>query len=282
MNHRFVDLAPAASPGQPLTLRFAVGATDADVSEFREIQTDAAIFALGGGSWPETGSDGTWIATLEALGIAVAPLQPTNCGWEVVWPESVLAQVEGQPLKTSSSGRTASKFRANCSSRNTDSKAARFINSAQSLRGMTEPELEHRFQTRVRRRTASSRNSAPSANARPIGSPKPASAGDCPTPRARSSPPPRRSPRPRLSRARQKTSESASPARAPSPKPSRPQAASAGTNSPRSHVPPHPRPLLRRRNDRLGSTHRRLPHPGVLRHRHAGGTGGAAALGGRV
>jgi uncharacterized flavoprotein (TIGR03862 family) len=60
---------------------------------------DAVILALGGGSWPQTGSDGTWTAVLQRSGVAVAPLAPANCGWECAWPADVLAACEGRPLK---------------------------------------------------------------------------------------------------------------------------------------------------------------------------------------
>jgi uncharacterized flavoprotein (TIGR03862 family) len=65
---------------------------------FHTCQTDAVILALGGGSWPQTGSDGGWIPVLEKLGVSVAPLVSANCGWELPWPSAVLA-VAGQPLK---------------------------------------------------------------------------------------------------------------------------------------------------------------------------------------
>jgi len=65
----------------------------------RTVAADAVILALGGGSWPETGSDGAWVAALEQSGVAVAPLTPANCGWEIAWPSAVIAQAEGQPLK---------------------------------------------------------------------------------------------------------------------------------------------------------------------------------------
>jgi uncharacterized flavoprotein (TIGR03862 family) len=82
-------------PGGPLRLEFRL-AND----EPRIVETDAVILALGGGSWPETGSDGAWTNALAALGVAVAPLQPANCGWEFPWPPAVLAEAEGQPLKS--------------------------------------------------------------------------------------------------------------------------------------------------------------------------------------
>ena len=66
----------------------------------RTFAADAVILALGGGSWPETGSDGAWAAVLESLGVEVAPLRSANCGWEYPWPRAVLDAAEGQPLKS--------------------------------------------------------------------------------------------------------------------------------------------------------------------------------------
>jgi uncharacterized flavoprotein (TIGR03862 family) len=79
--------------------------------ETRSAETDAVILALGGGSWPETGSDGGWVSVLQKLGLAVAPLRASNCGWERPWPSALLAQVEGQPVKniTARAGDTIAK-----------------------------------------------------------------------------------------------------------------------------------------------------------------------------
>ncbi len=66
----------------------------------RTVAADAVILALGGGSWPETGSDGAWVSVLEKLGVEIAPLLPANCGWEHPWPRAVLDVAEGQPLKS--------------------------------------------------------------------------------------------------------------------------------------------------------------------------------------
>lgn len=89
MKHRWTGL----NPGPPHELEFAVD------EERRTFTADAVILALGGASWPVTGSDGTWTALLESLGIGVNPLAPANCGWETPWPAEVLALAEGQPLK---------------------------------------------------------------------------------------------------------------------------------------------------------------------------------------
>jgi uncharacterized flavoprotein (TIGR03862 family) len=59
---------------------------------------DAVILAMGGASWPQTGSDGNWVATLEQHGIAVQALQSANCGWECGWSEATRAAAEGRPL----------------------------------------------------------------------------------------------------------------------------------------------------------------------------------------
>jgi len=67
--------------------------------QVRTHPADAVVLALGGGSWPETGSTGAWTSILASLGVAVAPLQPANCGWEYPWPPAVLSAAEGQPLK---------------------------------------------------------------------------------------------------------------------------------------------------------------------------------------
>lgn len=72
----------------------------------RTVEADAVILALGGGSWPETGSDGGWVASLEKLGVSVAPLTPANSGWETPWPSTLLDEAEGKPSKnvTASAG----------------------------------------------------------------------------------------------------------------------------------------------------------------------------------
>jgi uncharacterized flavoprotein (TIGR03862 family) len=60
---------------------------------------DAAIFALGGASWPRLGSDGHWTAHFAGRGIAVSPLKPANCGFATELSDLYRARFEGQPLK---------------------------------------------------------------------------------------------------------------------------------------------------------------------------------------
>lgn len=66
----------------------------------REITADAVVLALGGGSWARLGSDGAWLPLLAQHGVAVAPLQPANCGFDVEWSAHFRERFAGQPLKS--------------------------------------------------------------------------------------------------------------------------------------------------------------------------------------
>ena len=59
----------------------------------------ATILALGGASWPKTGSDANWLPLLERHAIRYHNFGAANCGWNVSWPEGFLKHAEGLPLK---------------------------------------------------------------------------------------------------------------------------------------------------------------------------------------
>ena len=59
----------------------------------------ATVLALGGASWPRLGSDGGWVDILKGRGVAVVPLRPANCGFEVPWSEHFAGRFAGTPLK---------------------------------------------------------------------------------------------------------------------------------------------------------------------------------------
>jgi uncharacterized flavoprotein (TIGR03862 family) len=86
MNHRVRGIAP----GMPQRIDFENG---------NSAQARAVILALGGASWPQTGSDGQWTRWMKFPGTAVRALVAANCGWEHLWPEETLAVAEGKPLK---------------------------------------------------------------------------------------------------------------------------------------------------------------------------------------
>ena len=66
------------------------------------VHANAVILALGGGSWARLGSNGAWVPLLAARGVAVAPLLPSNCGFDVKggWTEHFAGRFAGQPFKS--------------------------------------------------------------------------------------------------------------------------------------------------------------------------------------
>ena len=73
-------------------LRFDASGTEMSV------EPDVVVLAAGGASWPKLGADGRWAEILREQKVAVAPLQPANCGFMASWSD-VLAGFAGQPLK---------------------------------------------------------------------------------------------------------------------------------------------------------------------------------------
>ncbi len=66
------------------------------------VQADATVLTLGGASWPRLGSDAAWVPLLAQRGVAVAPLVPANCGFDVRsgWSEYFASRFAGQPFKS--------------------------------------------------------------------------------------------------------------------------------------------------------------------------------------
>ena len=96
MRHRWTGWAQGQDV---LALQFA---TPAGVVE---VQAQAVVLALGGGSWARLGSDGAWVPWLQARAVDVAPLMPSNCGLDAAgrdglgWTPHLSAQYAGAPLK---------------------------------------------------------------------------------------------------------------------------------------------------------------------------------------
>jgi uncharacterized flavoprotein (TIGR03862 family) len=67
-----------------------------------QVQARATVLALGGASWARLGSDGAWVNRLQAEGVEVAPLQPSNCGFDVAggWSPFFAERFAGQPFKS--------------------------------------------------------------------------------------------------------------------------------------------------------------------------------------
>lgn len=76
------------------TLRFDTPAGE------RQVSADAVVLAMGGASWPQLGADGAWLPLLAQHNIAIAPLRPANCGFEVAWGTHFREHFAGAPLKS--------------------------------------------------------------------------------------------------------------------------------------------------------------------------------------
>ncbi|MDZ4124713.1 MAG: TIGR03862 family flavoprotein [Hydrogenophaga sp.] len=100
MRHRWQGWT--GSPGGPLSFNAPSGQV--------QIQARATVLALGGASWAHLGSDGAWLPWLEAAGVAVSPLLPSNCGFDVAgsaahgvaqgWSSHFSERFAGQPFKS--------------------------------------------------------------------------------------------------------------------------------------------------------------------------------------
>lgn len=65
------------------------------------VEADAVVLALGGASWARLGSDGAWQQLLAQRGVAVTPLMPSNCGFDVqAWTPFFAEKFAGQPFKS--------------------------------------------------------------------------------------------------------------------------------------------------------------------------------------
>lgn len=62
-------------------------------------QACATVLALGGASWPQTGSTGSWVPLLQERGIQVHTLESSNCGFIRSWSSHFMEKSDGTPLK---------------------------------------------------------------------------------------------------------------------------------------------------------------------------------------
>jgi uncharacterized flavoprotein (TIGR03862 family) len=63
------------------------------------ITADITVFALGGGSWKVTGSDGNCLHYFTEKHIETLPFVPSNCAYQIKWDKNVIKLIEGQALK---------------------------------------------------------------------------------------------------------------------------------------------------------------------------------------
>lgn len=66
----------------------------------KTFSADATLLAMGGASWPQLGSDGTWVKPLQDKGVEVEKLKSANSGFKVNWTDFFCEKFSGQPLKS--------------------------------------------------------------------------------------------------------------------------------------------------------------------------------------
>ena len=104
MRHRWVGWSEPTGRAGEIALAFETPA-GAQI-----VQADAVLLALGGASWSRLGSDGAWVTLLQARGAELAPLQPSNCGFDAAhvdaggneqpgWSEHFRMRHAGAPVK---------------------------------------------------------------------------------------------------------------------------------------------------------------------------------------
>ena len=63
------------------------------------VRPRVTVLALGGGSWPQLGSDGAWVPWLQSRNVTVQALQSSNCGFEIAWSDHLRQRFAGTPIK---------------------------------------------------------------------------------------------------------------------------------------------------------------------------------------
>lgn len=77
----------------------AQGVTLKSAQAWQGFDGTPTILALGGASWPETGSTGSWVETFTTSGVKVNPLLASNGRIIIPWTEHFITRFAGQPIK---------------------------------------------------------------------------------------------------------------------------------------------------------------------------------------
>ncbi|MBK1790090.1 NAD(P)/FAD-dependent oxidoreductase [Persicirhabdus sediminis] len=93
MRHKLASIAPAEKE-QGYKLTFT-----SPLDERTSYNHRYVVLAMGGASWPQTGSDGAWRDILDQQQVCYQTLQADNCGWMHPWNDEFLKIAEGKPLK---------------------------------------------------------------------------------------------------------------------------------------------------------------------------------------
>ncbi|WP_300664444.1 aminoacetone oxidase family FAD-binding enzyme, partial [Fluviicola sp.] len=112
-----------------------------------KLDFDYLVLALGGKSWPVTGSDGVWVSIFEQKGIEMTPFESSNSG--LVLYENWLGDLEGKILKNiqTSCGNQSCTGDLVCTRYGLEGKPAYAINGA--LRKMEKPVFKIDFKPQM-------------------------------------------------------------------------------------------------------------------------------------
>ncbi len=132
LNTRFIDFNQ-----KQVEIERDTSTTLSNPGKTEKINFDYLVLALGGKSWPVTGSDGTWTEIFEQKGIGLNPFQASNSG--LVLYENWLGDLEGKILKNIrvSCGNQSCSGDLVCTTYGLEGKPAYAINGA--LRKMEKP-----------------------------------------------------------------------------------------------------------------------------------------------
>jgi uncharacterized flavoprotein (TIGR03862 family) len=97
--HRWLGWANDAQGDTALAFESPADATGGGRNVTFNVTSGITLLALGGASWPRLGSDGQWVDTFAAAGIAVEALRPANSGVRIGWSETFRTRFSGEPLK---------------------------------------------------------------------------------------------------------------------------------------------------------------------------------------
>jgi uncharacterized flavoprotein (TIGR03862 family) len=80
-------------------------------TEWKGLDATPTILAMGGASWPQLGSDATWVPTLRAANIRVNGFKPANSRFLVDWTKLFRDKFSGSPVKNVSLNYAGQKVR---------------------------------------------------------------------------------------------------------------------------------------------------------------------------
>jgi uncharacterized flavoprotein (TIGR03862 family) len=93
MRHKWIGWDTEAGDVAAHTLHFATPDGEQTVT------FDAVVFAMGGASWPQLGSDAAWVPLMASRDVPVTPLLSANCGFDADWSPYLREHFAGQPVK---------------------------------------------------------------------------------------------------------------------------------------------------------------------------------------